>query len=60
LRHADSHIHLDTAFDKRIAFIGIDGAVEDMYPIVLVSAFLKIWNKISRKEVDAVEMVSRA
>jgi hypothetical protein len=28
LRHADSHIKLDSAFDKRIAFISIDNCVE--------------------------------
>ena len=28
LKHADSHIDLDTAFDKRIAFISIDNCVE--------------------------------
>ena len=28
LRHADSHIKLETAFDSRIAFISIDNSVE--------------------------------
>ena len=28
LRHADSHIHLETAFDRRIAFISVDNSVE--------------------------------
>ena len=28
LKHADSHIELDSAFDKRIAFISIDNCVE--------------------------------
>src|SRR5437879_3327161 len=28
IRHADSHIHLETAFDRRIAFISIDNSVE--------------------------------
>ena len=28
LRHAESHIQLDSAFDKRIAFISIDNSVE--------------------------------
>lgn len=52
LRHADSHIKLDTAFDSRIAFISIDNSVETS-----VRTFLSLPEKISgvkfqRKEVD--------
>lgn len=28
LKHADSHIELNTAFDSRMAFISIDNSVE--------------------------------
>ncbi len=37
LRHADSHIDLDSAFDKRIAFISIDNCVE-----VCIRTFLSL------------------
>lgn len=52
LRHADSHILLDTAFDSRIAFISIDNSVETS-----IRTFLSLPEKISgikfqRKEVD--------
>lgn len=52
LRHADSHIQLDTAFDSRIAFISIDNSVETSIRI-----FLSLPEKISgvkfqRKEVE--------
>ncbi|POG24523.1 hypothetical protein C2855_05480 [Aeromonas bestiarum] len=52
LRHADSHIKIDTAFDSRIAFISIDNSVETS-----VRTFLSLPEKISgvkfqRKEVD--------
>ncbi len=52
LRHADSHIQLDTAFDSRIAFISVDNSVETS-----IRTFLSLPEKISgakftRKEVD--------
>lgn len=52
LRHADSHIQLDTAFDSRIAFISIDNSVETS-----IRTFLSLPEKISgvkfqKKEVD--------
>ncbi|MEQ2353890.1 hypothetical protein GSF04_00160 [Pseudoalteromonas sp. A22] len=52
LKHADSHIQLDTAFDSRIAFISIDNSVETS-----IRTFLSLPEKISgvkfqRKEVD--------
>ncbi len=37
LRHADSHIELESAFDKRIAFISVDNAVE-----TLIRTFLSL------------------
>lgn len=52
LRHADSHIQLETAFDSRIAFISIDNSVETS-----IRTFLSLPEKISgvkfqRKEVE--------
>jgi len=52
LRHADSHIDLDSAFDKRIAFISVDNCVE-----VCVRTFLSLPEgksgiKVPRKDVD--------
>ncbi|HMW47408.1 MAG TPA: hypothetical protein PKD17_00145 [Cellvibrionaceae bacterium] len=52
LRHADSHIQLDTAFDSRIAFISVDNSVETS-----IRTFLSLPEKISgvkfqRKEVE--------
>ncbi|AYL54733.1 hypothetical protein [Citrobacter freundii] len=52
LRHADSHIKLETAFDSRIAFISIDNSVETSN-----RTFLSLPEKISgvkfqRKEVE--------
>ena len=42
LRHADSHIQLDTAFDSRIAFISVDNSVETS-----IITFLSLPEKIS-------------
>lgn len=42
LRHADSHIQLDTAFDSRIAFISVDNSVETS-----IRTFLSLPEKIS-------------
>lgn len=52
LRHADSHIQLDTAFDSRIAFISVDNSVETS-----IRTFLSLPEKISgvkfqQKEVE--------
>ncbi|WP_038918673.1 hypothetical protein [Dickeya sp. MK7] len=52
LRHADSHIKLETAFDSRIAFISVDNSVETS-----IRTFLSLPEKISgvrfqRKEVE--------
>ncbi|CAI1730383.1 hypothetical protein [Serratia marcescens] len=52
LRHADSHIKLETTFDSRIAFISIDNSVE-----ISIRTFLSLPEKISglkitRKEID--------
>jgi hypothetical protein len=55
LRHADSHIHLDTAFDKRIAFISIDNAVETSIRTFLSLPPSKSGVKVARKDIDAVE-----
>lgn len=54
LRHADSHIHLDSAFDKRIAFISIDNAVEISVRTFLSLPFSKSGIKIPRRELDLV------
>lgn len=55
LRHADSHIHLETAFDRRIAFISIDNSVETSIRTFLALPFRKSGVKIPRRDVDAVE-----
>lgn len=53
LSHADGHIKLDTAFDKRIAFISIDNAVE-----ITVKTYLSLpkqffgTDRPSRKEIE--------
>jgi hypothetical protein len=52
LKHADSHMKLDTAFESRIAFISIDNSVETS-----IRTFLSLPEKFSgirfqRKEVD--------
>jgi hypothetical protein len=55
LRHADSHIHLETAFDRRIAFISIDNSVETSIRTFLALPSSKSGIKVPRKDVDAVE-----
>jgi hypothetical protein len=55
LRHADSHIHLDTAFDKRIAFISIDNAVETSVRTFLSLPSSKSGINVPKKDIDAVE-----
>lgn len=52
LRHADLHIDLKTAFDKRIAFISIDNSVETMIRTYLSLPRSKSGIKVSRKELD--------
>lgn len=52
LRHADLHIDLKTAFDKRIAFISIDNSVETMIRSYLSLPKSKSGIKVSRKELD--------
>ena len=46
LQHADSHIDLNSAFDKRIAFISIDNCVE-----VSIRTFLSLPASKSRVKV---------
>ncbi|MCU1337847.1 MAG: hypothetical protein JWO19_3428 [Bryobacterales bacterium] len=55
LRHADSHIHLETAFDRRIAFISIDNAVETLIRTFLSLPSSKSGVKVPRNEFKAVE-----
>ena len=55
LRHADSHINLDTAFDRRIAFISIDNAVETMIRTFLSLPKSKSSVQVSRKNFEEVE-----
>jgi hypothetical protein len=52
LRHADSHLNLNTAFDKRIAFISIDNGVETMIRTYLSLPKSKSGVKVDRKEFD--------
>ena len=52
LRHADSHINLNTAFDKRIAFISIDNCVENIIRTCLSLPTKKSGFKVARKELD--------
>ena len=53
LRHADSHIDLDSAFDMRIAFISIDNSVESSVRTFLSLPEGKAGVKIPRSETDA-------
>jgi hypothetical protein len=53
LRHADSHIDLDSAFDKRIAFISIDNCVEVCIRTFLSLPKAKSGATIPRKDVEA-------
>ena len=52
LEHADSHIELDSAFDKRIAFISIDNSVETAIRTFINLPTAKSGVRIPRKEVD--------
>lgn len=51
LKHADSHIHLDTAFDSRIAFISIDNSVETSIRTFLTLPEKKSGVKFQKKEI---------
>jgi hypothetical protein len=48
LRHADSHIQFDSAFDSRIAFISIETSIRTF--ISLLEKILVV--KFQKKEVD--------
>lgn len=52
LKHADSHIDLNTAFDKRIAFISIDNCVETIIRTFISLPKTKSGIKIKKKELD--------
>ena len=49
-RHADSHLDLDTAFDKRIAFVSIDNAIETCVRTFLSLPSTKSGIKVPRRE----------
>ena len=53
LRHADSHLELVSAFDKRIAFISIDNAVETCVRTFLSLPASKSSIKVSRSDLEA-------
>src|ERR1700756_2757915 len=55
LRHADSHIDLETAFDRRIAFISIDNAVETMIRTFLSLPKGKSGIHIPKRDLDEAE-----
>jgi hypothetical protein len=55
LAHADAHINLETAFDRRIAFISIDNSVETSIRTFLSLPTSKSGIKVPRKDVEAVE-----
>jgi hypothetical protein len=55
LKHADSHISLSSAFDRRIAFISIDNAVETMIRVFMSLPKAKSGVSIPRKELDEAE-----
>lgn len=52
LRHADSHINLNSAFDKRIAFISIDNCVESIIRTYLSLPQKVSGVKVTKKEID--------
>ena len=55
LRHADSHINLETAFDRRIAFISIDNSVETSVRTFLSLPKAKSGVSVPWKDLDSVE-----
>ncbi len=50
LWHADSHMALDGAFDKRIAFISVDNSVETMIRTYLALPKKKSGIKVRKKD----------
>jgi hypothetical protein len=52
LKHADSHISLDTAFDSRIAFISIDNSVETSIRTFISLPHKKSGIKFPSKEIN--------
>jgi len=52
LRHADSHIDLNTAFDKRIAFISIDNCVETIIRTYISLPKSKSGFRVKKPELD--------
>lgn len=55
LRHADSHIDLESAFDKRIAFISVDNCVEISVRTFLSLPRGKSGVNVARRDVEATE-----
>ncbi|MDF1754672.1 MAG: hypothetical protein P1U89_17945 [Verrucomicrobiales bacterium] len=55
LKHADSHIHLETAFDRRIAFISIDNSVETSIRTFLSLPKSKSGVSVKRKDLEGAE-----
>lgn len=55
LRHADSHINLETAFDRRIAFISIDNSVETSIRTFLALPQSKSGIKVPRNDLKDLE-----
>ncbi len=53
LRHADSHTDMVSAFDKRIAFVSIDNAVEVSTRAFLSMPETKSGVKVSRADIEA-------
>lgn len=53
LRHADSHIDLESAFDKRIAFISVDASVETSVRSFLSLPSGKSGITVPRSEIEA-------
>ena len=52
MKHADSHIDLSTAFDKRIAFISIDNCVETIVRTYISLPNAKSGIKVKKQELD--------
>ena len=55
IRHADTHINLNTAFDGRIAFISVDNAVETSIRVFLSLPLSKSGIHVSKRELAEVE-----
>jgi len=52
LSHADSHIDSKSAFDKRIAFISVDNAIENIVRTFLALPKSKSGVSVKRREID--------